>query len=150
TADFTATMQQAMRKETNDVTLRVWTPVGATVTLVQQVSPAIEDLTGRRTDVSDLEGDYPTGAWGEESREYHLAIRVPPRGVGDRMLAARCKLIVGDETTAEARIEVVWTDDEAKSTLINGEVAHYTGQEAVAVAIDEAFAARRAGDDEMT
>jgi hypothetical protein len=40
----------------------------------------------------------------------------------------------------------VWTDDEALSTRINREVAHYTGQAELADAIQEGLAARKAGD----
>jgi hypothetical protein len=146
TADFTATMERAMARGTGNVALRVWTPVGARVDLAQQVSPTLEDLTARRVGVSDLEGDYPTGAWGDEKREYHVSIEVPAREIGDEMLAGRIKLVVDDEVVSEARIRAVWTDDEAKSTRVNHELAHYTGQAEMAQAIDDAYAARRAGD----
>jgi len=148
-ADFAETMERAMARGTTNVALRVWTPVGARVTLVQQVSPTIEDLTDRRVVVSDLEGDYPTGAWGDEARDYHVAIDVPSRAVGDEMLAGRVKLMVDDNAVSEARVRAVWTDDEAKSTLVNHELAHYTGQAEMARAIDDAYAARRAGDESL-
>jgi hypothetical protein len=145
-ADFTATMEQAMARGTGNVALRVWTPVGARVDLVQQVSPTLEDLTARRFDVGDLEGDYPTGAWSDESRDYHVSIAVPAREIGDEMLAGRIKLVVDDAVVSEARIRAVWTDDEAKSTRVNHELAHYTGQAEMARAIDDAYTARRSGD----
>ncbi len=154
-ADFTATMQRAMGKTTSDVALRLWTPVNAAVTLVQQVSPSIEDLTLRRApvinrdgDVSELEGDYPTGAWGDESRDYHVSIHVPARDVGAEMAAGRVKLVVNGEVLSEAKILAIWTSDDARSTRVNAQLAHFTGQEEIAVAIDEAFEARRAGDDD--
>jgi hypothetical protein len=148
TADFTATMQRAMGRRTSNVVVRVWTPVDARVKLMQQVFPIIEDLTDRRTDVGELEGDYPTGAWGDETRHYHVSIEVPARGVGDEMLAGRVKLLVDDTAASEAKIRAVWTDDDARSTRINPELAHYTGQEELSRAIDEAFAARREGDED--
>ena len=40
----------------------------------------------------------------------------------------------------------IWTDDEALSTRINQRVAHYTGQEELAQAIQEGLEARRLGD----
>jgi hypothetical protein len=148
-ADFTATMERAMARGTGNVAIRVWTPVGARVELVQQVNPTIEDLTHRRRDVSDREGDYPTGAWSDETRDYHVAIAVPAREIGDEMLAGRIKLVVDDEVQSEARIRAVWTDDAALSTRINRELAHYTGQAQFATAIDEAYGAKKAGDLEL-
>jgi Mg-chelatase subunit ChlD len=145
-ADFTATMERAMSRGTGNVAIRVWTPVGARVELVQQVNPTIEDLTSRRGDVSDREGDYPTGAWSDETRDYHVSIEVPAREIDEEMLAGRIKLVVDDEVQSETKIRAVWTDDAARSTRINRELAHYTGQAQFASAIDEAYEARHAGD----
>ena len=128
-ADFAATMERAMGRRTSNVSLRVWTPVGARVTLMQQVFPTIEDLTDRRAGVGELEGDYPTGAWGDETRHYHVSIEVPARDVGDEMLAGRVKLLVDDVAVSEAKVRAIWTEDDAKSTRISPELAHYTGQE---------------------
>jgi hypothetical protein len=145
-ADFTATMERAMDRGTGNVSLRVWTPKGARVDLVQQVSPTLEDLTARRSTVGDLEGDYPTGAWSDETRDYHVSIEVPAREIGDEMAAGRIKLVVEDEVVSEALIRAIWTDDAALSTRMNRELAHYTGQAEFANAIDGAYEARRAGD----
>jgi hypothetical protein len=145
-ADFTATMERVMARGTGNVSLRVWTPVGARVDVVRQVSPTLEDLTTRQAVVSDREGDYPTGAWSDESRDYHVSIEVPARDIGDEMLAGRIKLVVDDEIVSEALIRAVWTDDEAKSTRVNHELAHYTGQVEMAQAIDDAYAAKHVGD----
>ena len=145
-ADFIETMHEAMGKTTNDVALRLWTPVNATVTLVQQVAPTIEGLTARRRVVGELEGDYPTGAWGDEARDYHICIDVPARAIGEEMLAGRVKLVVDGAVVSEARIRAIWTDDAAQSTRVNRELAHFTDQEEIAGEIDAAFEARRAGD----
>ena len=74
-ADFTAMMDQAMTKDTNDVELRLWAPQGANVAFVRQVAPAIQDLTVRGRPSGPLTADYPTGAWGDESRDYHVCVR---------------------------------------------------------------------------
>ena len=51
-------------------------------------SPTVEDLTDRRVPRSTpLTGGYPTGAWADESRDYHVAVRLP--GQGRRPGAAR-------------------------------------------------------------
>ena len=93
-ADFAAMMENAMGKQVADVSLRVWTPQHATLKFVKQVAPAVEDLTGRRTQSGPQAGDYPTGAWGPgESRDYHVGVEVNPAGVGQEMLAARISLV---------------------------------------------------------
>jgi hypothetical protein len=145
-ADFQKMTEAAMGKAVADVALRVWTPAGSTVRFVKQAFPHIEDLTGRRTDVSPRVGDYPTGAWGAESRDYHVSVQVPAGGVGEEVLAARVSLVSRDEVLAQGRVLAIWTDDTALSTRINPRVAHYTGQAELAAAIQEGLAARDTGD----
>ena len=113
---------------------------------VRQAYPHVEDLTGRRIEVSERIGDYPTGAWGNESRDYHLSIGLPAGAVGEERLAARISLISEDQTLAEARLTVTWTDDHALVMKINQRVAHYSGQAELAAAIQQGLAARDAGD----
>ena len=144
--DFRALMQSAMGKSTGSVSLRVWTPQGAAVSFVRQVAPAIEELTGRGTQVNPLTADYPTATWGDEARDYHLCISVPPREAGEEMLAGRVSLVEGDETRAQALVRATWTDDRQLSTRISREVAHYTGQAELAECIQEGLEARKHGD----
>ena len=146
-ADFRAMIDRAMGKATGDVSLRLWTPQGATVAFLKQVAPTIEDLTDRTSVVDALTVDYPTGAWGDESRDYHLCIHVQPRAVGEEMLAGRVGLTVDGETVSQALIRAIWTDDEQLSTRINREVAHYTGQAELADAIQDGLEARKSGDE---
>jgi len=145
--DFRSMIEQAMGKATGDVSLRLWTPQGANVAFLKQVAPAIDDLTARASVVDALTVDYPTGAWGDESRDYHLCIRVQPRAVGEEMLAGRVSLMVDGEALSQALIRAIWTDDEQLSTRINREVAHYTGQAELADAIQEGLEARKSGDE---
>jgi len=146
-ADFRAMIDSAMGKAVDKVSLRVWTPQGAHVRFVKQVAPTIEDITPKATTVNALTADYPTGAWGEESRDYHICIDVKPAPVGSEMLAARVSLQVGDDTASQALVKAIWTDDAALSTKINNAVAHYTGQAELAQVIQEGLEARQAGDD---
>ncbi|MCJ0870855.1 VWA domain-containing protein [Streptomyces sp. AP-93] len=152
TEDFTHMMEKVMGKEVADVSLRLWTPVGAEVLYVKQVAPAVQDLTGRRTEASPRAGDYPTGSWGDESREYHVCVRVPGASVGQEMLAARAALLMpgapGEDPAvlAQGLVRAVWTDDLAASTAINPQVAHYTGQAELAQAIQQGLEARKLGD----
>lgn len=152
-ADFTQMMENAMGKEVADVSLRLWTPVGVEIQFVKQVAPTVEDLTARRTEAGPRAGDYPTGSWGDESRDYHVSVRVPEAGIGREMLAARVSLILPDPsgsgapgTLSQGLVRAVWTDDMAASTRINPQVAHYTGQAELAQVIQQGLDARKAGD----
>jgi hypothetical protein len=150
-ADFEGIVGRAMGKGAGDVALRVWTPRGATVRAVKQVSPAVEDLTERRTPdpAKPLIGLYPTGAWGDETREYHVRVTLDPLAAGEEILAARVGIAapsVSDTPLGETRVRVTWTPDSALSTRLNNRVAHYTGQAELADAIQEGLDARRSGD----
>ena len=150
-ADFQAMMENAMGKQVADVALRLWTPQGSEISFVKQVAPTVEDLTARRADAGPRAGDYPTGSWGDESRDYHICVRVPAAEVGQEMLAARLSLVLPqpDGTTqvlGQGLVRAVWTDDMAASTRINPQVAHYTGQAELAQVIQQGLEARKAGD----
>ncbi|OKJ54960.1 hypothetical protein AMK27_27875 [Streptomyces sp. CB02009] len=151
-ADFTTMMEQAMGKGVADVVLRLWTPVGVEIAYVKQVAPTVEDLTGRRTEAGPRAGDYPTGSWGDESRDYHVSVRVPQAAIGQEMLAARVSLIAPDplggdpKPLSQGLVRAVWTDDLAMSTSINPQVAHYTGQAELADVIQQGLDARKSGD----
>jgi hypothetical protein len=114
--------------------------------------PSVEDLTGKRVDSAPQAGDYPLGAWGAESRDYHICVEVPPGDIGKELRAAWVKLVVPGPPGAEAQVLASanvlaqWTDDEARSTRINERVAHYTGQAELASAIQEGLQARKDGD----
>ena len=145
-ADFRALMRAAMAKRTSDVRLRLWTPRGATIRFVKQVAPSIEDLTGRAEHVDDRTVDHLTGAWGVESRDFHIGLTVPPQSTGAEMLAGRIGLVVDGEVVSRSLIRAVWTDDVVTSTRIHPHVAHYTGQSELAAAIADGLEARAAGD----
>ncbi|KOU67293.1 von Willebrand factor A [Streptomyces sp. MMG1533] len=152
-ADFTQMMETAMGKEVADVSLRLWTPVGTAVKFVKQVAPTVEQLTDRRTESGPRAGDYPTGSWGDESRDYHVCVEVPAANIGQEMLAARISLVVPqpDGSTqalagAQGLVRAVWTDDMVASTSINPQVAHYTGQAELAQAIQQGLDLRKSGD----
>jgi von Willebrand factor type A C-terminal domain/von Willebrand factor type A domain len=145
--DFRSMIETAMGKATQSVSLRVWTGQKAQVSFLRQVSPTIEELTDRAVPVNALMADYPTGSWGEESRDYHVCIKVQPQNLGDEMLAARVSLVEGDEVLGQALIKAIWSDDQQLSTRINREVAHYTGQAELAGCIQDGLKARKAGDE---
>ena len=121
------------------------------VLFVKQVSPNLEDLSTRRREVNALTGGYPTGAWSDESRDYHVAVRLPAKSIGQEQLAARVQLALGDEVAAQALVKAMWSNDDALTARINPQVAQYTGQAELAAAIQDGLAAKAAGrDDEAT
>jgi Mg-chelatase subunit ChlD len=152
-ADFTRMMETAMGKEVADVGLRLWTPQGSVIRFVKQVAPTVEDLTERRTESAPRSGDYPTGSWGDESRDYHVCVDVPAADIGREMLAARVSLVLpapdggAPQTLSQGLIRAVWTDDLAVSTRINPQVAHYTGQAELAQVIQQGLDLRKSGDE---
>ena len=100
-----------MAKRTSDVRLRLWTPRGATIDFVKQVSPTIDDLTDRGVRVDERTVDFPTGSWGDEERDYHVHLVVPAQEVGAEMLAGRVGLVVDGEVVTRSLVRAVWTDD---------------------------------------
>jgi Mg-chelatase subunit ChlD len=155
-ADFKETMASNLAREVSDVRLRLWTPKSAKIVAVKQMSPEIVPLTERRAAVDAQTGEYPMGAWGAESRDYYVAVEfTSPGDVGDEMLACRPSIVYADAgqlqeiKPAEARILATWTPDEALSTRINVQVAHYTGQEELADAIQKGLEARANGEVEV-
>jgi uncharacterized protein YegL len=145
---FRRLTQSSMSKTVAELAMRVWVPQSATLKFVKQVSPTLLDLTGKRTDVNPLTGDYPTGSWGTEEREYHLCVEVPPGQIGTEIRAGWVKLVRPgtQEVFASGNVLAQWTDDLAASTRINGKVAHYTGQAELHELIQDGLSARAAGD----
>lgn len=145
-AVFSDLMRQSMGRGVADAQLRVWVPRGAQVLFVRQVSPTVTDLTHRGVPVNPLTQAYPTGSWGDESRDYHVAVRLPAKALGQEQLAARVQLAMGTDVQTQGLVKAKWTSDPSLTARINPEVAHYTGQAELAEAIQEGLAAKAAGD----
>lgn len=146
-AQFEEIMRAAMSRGVADAQLRIWAPQGSQVLFVRQVSPSVEDLTARRTEVNPLTGAYPTGAWADESRDYHVAVRVAAKAIGQEQLAARVQLAIGDEVQAQGLVKATWSGDSGLTARIDQQVAHYTGQTELASMIQEGLAAKASGDE---
>ncbi|WP_244932186.1 VWA domain-containing protein [Nocardioides sp. W7] len=146
-AQFEEIMRAAMSRGVTDAQLRIWAPQGSQVLFVRQVSPSVEDLTARRSEVNPLTGAYPTGAWSDESRDYHVAVRVAAKAIGQEQLAARVQLAVGDQVVAQGLVKATWSGDSGLTARIDQQVAHYTGQTELASMIQEGLAAKASGDE---
>lgn len=144
---FAELMRRSMARGVANAELRVWIPQGAQVQFVRQVSPTVEDLTHRGRPVNQLTMAYPTGSWGDEERDYHIAIRLAAKTVGQEQLAARVQLAVGSELLTQGLVKAKWSADTNLTAQINPEVAHYTGQTELAQVIQEGLAAKDAGDE---
>jgi hypothetical protein len=150
-ADFEAMMRDAMGRGVAQARLRLWAPQGSEVQFVRQVAPEVLDLTSTAVRVSPLIIEVPTGAWGDETRDYHIAVQVPTAPVGSERLAARAEIVVDDQVVAKALVRAVWTDDANLTTRIDPAVAHYTGQARLGEVIQQGLVARASGrDDEAT
>jgi hypothetical protein len=147
-ADFQAMITSSQARSLPSVSLRLWAPQGAVVESLRQVAPEVVDLTATATPSGPLARDFLLGGWSPgETRDYHLRIKVTPGGVGEEMLAGRVSLVLADGTIAtQALVKATWTDDTELSTRMDRHVAHYTGQEELANAIQEGVAAAKAGD----
>jgi len=146
-AAFEALMRHSMSRGVASATLRIWAPQGSQILFVRQVAPTVEELTSRRQEINALTEAFPTGSWGDESRDYHVAIRLAAKGIGQEQLAARVQLVVGEQVMAQGLVKAMWSSDDALTTRINPEVAHYTGQTELADAIQEGLAAKAIGDE---
>jgi len=146
-ADFEAMMRTSMSRGVADARLRVWAPQGSEVLFVRQVAPTVEDLTAKAVRISPLVVEVPTGAWSDESRDYHVAVRVPVAPVGNERLAARVEVVVADQVLAKGLVRAIWSVDTNLTTRIDPAVAHYTGQAQLADVIQRGLAAKSSGDD---
>jgi hypothetical protein len=115
-----------------DVSLRLWTPLGATVAALRGVSPPTGDLCDAGVRLDDRTVEYPAGRWRDGACAYELAVALPARRAGDEMLAARFVVAVAGEVVARAPIVVAWTDDRRLITATADGASESTPTAAVA------------------
>jgi hypothetical protein len=153
-AAFQAFVDTAQSKALRDVRLRLWTPQGAELSQVRQMNPTIEELGARARTISPLVHDFPTGSWAPgESRDYFVSIRVVPGTIGDELLACRPSVTFTDASgqdqevkAPQARVIMTWSADDRLTSRIDPAVAHYTGQEEMAQAIQQGLDANERGN----
>ena len=147
---FKAALLRAMSKGVGDVKLRLQTPKSVKVTTIKQVSPVIVDLSKLSKRIDDKNIDIPLGSWGDENREYQIAFELQPQAEGEEMMACRPKIVFtqdGQEVVVDGeRLVALWSSDVSRTSRINEQVAHYTGQGELASSIDEGLKAKARGD----
>lgn len=144
-AEFASITAATVARIAGDVALRLWTPPDATIVSLREVWPRARDL-GEPRKVDRFTRDHPTGAWGAESRDYHLVASLPSGPVGDERLLARVAVVAGGTVRAQALITAERTTDARLAALIDPKVAHYRDQRVLATAIRAGLAAHRSGD----
>jgi hypothetical protein len=95
-----------------EASLRLWTPVSATLVMLRERSPVSRELHDQAIQLDKRTVEYAAGRWTDGAREYELALALPARPSGDDMLAARLTVVVDGEDACRAPIAVTWTDDE--------------------------------------
>ncbi|MEV7097783.1 VWA domain-containing protein [Amycolatopsis sp. NPDC051045] len=147
--DFRRLVERAMGRTVPDLRLRMTTMSYSRLRFVKQVFPTEVDLTPQcRTEGPVLE--LPTGAWGDELREYHLCLDVEPAELTryeDRLLGT-VTLFEGADDAVGERLAVVGylTDDLALSSVPDDNVARVTGQADLSRAVQAGWDAFDRGD----
>lgn len=148
--NFKIALAGAMAKGIGDVRLRIQSPKSVKIVTMKQVNPEIVDLSKLVKRVDDKNIDIPLGAWGNENREYQVAFELQPQNEGEEMMAGRPKIVFtqnGQEVVIDGDIIVAaWSSDATRTSRINEQVAHYTGQAELAKSIKEGLEAKSRGD----
>lgn len=144
-AEFASITAATVGRIAGDVALRLWTPPDATIVSLREVWPRSRDL-GEPRRVDRFTRDHATGAWGAESRDFHLVASLPSGPVGDERLLARVAVVAGGVVRAQALITAERTTDVTLAAAIDPKVAHYRDQRVLATAIRAGLAAHRSGD----
>ncbi|VVJ21451.1 Uncharacterised protein [Amycolatopsis camponoti] len=143
--DFRRLVEQAMGRTVPDLRLRLTTMPYTRLWFVKQVFPTEVDLTAQCRAL-----ELPTGAWGDEQREYHLCLEVDAAELTryeDRLLGT-VTLLEGADTAVSDRLPVVGylTDDLALSSVPDENVARITGQSELGRALRAGWDAFERGD----
>ncbi len=139
-ASFKEVVERTKGLSCSNVMVQIWTPVGAKVTSIKQMTPQLLDPTGKvQPGPTPRLQRIDTGAWGEEARDYMVVVDLAPEAVGQvggpgqagglhfsgrKQQRHRSR----DQAQRRRSITAEWTDDDKKSTVINPKVANYTGQ----------------------
>lgn len=153
--DFENTLRLMTSKTISDVQVKLWVPNTARISMFKQVFPTEIDITNKIKVITEKD---PTtqkdktfsvislGAWGTDTQDYYIAFDVTAGNAGEERLVCRPSLAYVDSTGSNVsvpaqNITVKWTEDVSLSARINEQVAHYTGQQEKAKAIQEGLEA---------
>lgn len=156
--DFRSVMREAMRKAVPEVALRLRPGRGVAVKFVRQTYPTMSDLTGLAVPVDRVAADYPTGAWGEDTRDFHICLTADPddRPLGKDVRLARVEIMMCEAgspqavpATGEGYVLAHWVDrPPGPSHLTHPMVEHYARQRDLGEAVREGCHSYSDGDRE--
>ena len=131
-----------------DLALRITAPTGVRVRFLKLVRPALEDLTGRGSRVGPGVTEYPIDVPDHQSRDYHLALALPPGEAGEEYVAAHLDVVLlppaGDgQSLARRPVRVCRDSSEDRRLPGSRVVTRYTGQAELAEAIQSGLEALR-------
>jgi hypothetical protein len=131
--EFRRLIRSATDKAIPDMRLRIVMPAFARLAVLRQVVPTEIDLTDRVVAVRRGVVEVSTGAWGEETREYHLSLAVDMTGRPryEDLQLARVELVPPDDSvTVPGPIPMLGhvTEDDRLSTRIDENVLRHTVQ----------------------
>ncbi|MER6794072.1 hypothetical protein, partial [Amycolatopsis mediterranei] len=130
--DFRRLVERAMGRTVPDLRLRLTTLPYSRLRFVKQVFPTEVELTQQCRSTGGRVLELPTGAWGDELREYHLCLDVEAGELTryeDRLLGTVTLFAGADEPVGEQLAVVGYlTDDLALSSVPDDNVARVTGQ----------------------
>jgi len=130
--DFRRLVERAMGRTVPDVRLRLTTMPYSRLRFVKQVFPTEVELTAQCHPQEGNAIELPTGAWGDELREYHVCLDVETGELTryeDRLLGTVTLFAGADRAVGEQQAVVGYlTDDLALSSVPDDNVARVTGQ----------------------
>ncbi|MFD7787878.1 serine/threonine-protein kinase [Streptomyces nojiriensis] len=111
--ELASLVARTRRAFARDLALRVVMPGGGQVRFVKQLTPSVDDLTGRGYQAGPGTGEYPVELPDGESRDYHLRLELPPGSRADEVVAAEVSIVAlppsGDgRTLARLPVPVRW------------------------------------------
>jgi uncharacterized protein YegL len=156
-AAFASSFNEMRKTALMNVRLSLWSPVGVTITHLQQVYPTLAPLSPQpepanpRVQTVDL-GSFAAG----DQYDYLCDLATPIHPPGQQFLLLRPSIqyiAAGrgeqeEKSTCTGWVFAEWTEDAAQASQIEPHIAHYTNQEELSRRIQEGQAALAAGDNE--
>lgn len=152
---FAASFSEMRKTALTNARLFLWSPVGVSIKLVQQVYPNIVPLALQADPSNPRQRIVTLGSFAAgDQREYLCDLDIPVYAPGQQFLMLRpsMRYVAGgsgeqeEKSTRSGWVFAQWTEDAALASQIEQHVAHYTNQEDLAQRIHEGQAALAAGD----
>jgi Ca-activated chloride channel family protein len=147
--DFRHTIQAVTGKVVPDLRLRISTSNVDRLAFCRQTYPTIAEIAGAQRPHDDGPVEISLGAWGNETREYHLRFTVRPDGrpFEEDLRVARLDVVADIPlVTAPVLVLVHWTDDDSLTGRGDRSVTFVSNQQELAAAMNAGYTAALRGD----